>query len=443
MYKKRNVILLILCGWLPLMAMGTIRSVDEATRLAQQFAMTGNDNARRTSGSGTSVALAQQYMLQDGVTPAMYVFNRGEQDGYVLISADERLEAVLGYTDSGRFDINGASPALQWWLRRYAEQISEWSALDEQEAMESTETTTTISPLLGTVQWAQEVPYYNQCPKDLFTDSISMTGCVATAAAQIMKKWQYPEHGTGTHSYEYCQTTYQPYRHQCQTLTLNFDTISFDWAGMRNLYRFKYSKREAQAVATLMYACGVACDMTYTSDGSASYTDDMGYGLITYFGYTYQVFATACSRKLYRAAKQYYGKDIALDKTHFSCTTSELEAYLNADLEAGRPVLMGGQDEQYGGHEFVCDGRDANGLYHINWGWNGGENGYYTLSALGKSYNFCNNIDMLIGLQPATYTAIGTQRANLPKVHKYMHQGRLYIECNGVVYDVLGCPLKY
>jgi len=442
MYEMRNIIWLIICGLLPAAAMGAVRKVEEAAVLAAQFAQADNNSARRMMGSGTSVALAEQYMQQDGVTPAMYVFNRGEQDGFVLISADDRLETVLGYTDSGHFDGTQASPALKWWLRRYAEQISAWSALEEQETSMVADTTTAISPLLGAVKWAQEVPYYNRCPKDLFSDSISMTGCVATAAAQIMKKWQYPEHGTGTHSYECCQTAYQPYRKECQTLALNFDTISFDWAGMRDVYRFKYTKREAQAVATLMYACGVACDMIYTSDGSASYTDEMGKGLITYFGYTYEVFATACTRKVYRAAKQYYGKDIALDKTHFSCTTSELEAYLNADLEAGRPVLMGGQDEQYGGHEFVCDGRDESGKYHFNWGWSGGENGYYTLSALGKSYNFCNNIDMLVGLQPATYTATREQRANQPEVHKYMQGGRLCIKCGGVVYDILGCPIK-
>jgi len=435
----RHLFMTVVGVMMSVVAYSASRSVAEAAKLAEQFVGETNSVIRRQveMSSTRSVQLAKQYMREDGGAPALYVFNKGDNAGYVIVSADDRAEDILGYTDSGQFDTTTINASLEWWMKRYARQIASLADTTPIIRKSISATTAAISPLLDT-KWAQEAPYYNQCPKDLITDSISMTGCVATAAAQIMKKWQYPEHGTGTHSYECCQTSYKPYKYRCQKLALKFDTISFDWANMRNYYIFKYSKQEAQAVATLMYACGVACNMTYSSDGSASYTDEMGYGLITYFGYTYQVFASACSRQMYRAAKLFYGKDLALENTHFECTTSELEAYLNSDLEAGRPVLMGGQDEENGGHEFVCDGRDSSGKFHINWGWSGSENGYYTLSALGKSYNFSDNIDMLIGLEPKEKPSGLREAKSEVTMRKWIQNGRLYIANGDHVYDAQG-----
>jgi len=416
------------------------RSMEQAAKVAEQFVSESSNAIRKQAGLSTvpAVQLAKEYCQTNGAA-ALYVFNRCDDGGYVIISADDRTEDVLGYTDSGRFDASKVNPSMQWWLDRYARQVASLSDSISSVRKAEEPTVDAIFPLLGATKWAQETPYYNKCPMDLFTSDTSLTGCVATAAAQIMKKWQYPSHGTGTHSYSWCLTQYLPYREDCKTLSLKYDTITFDWAHMKDSYKKNYTKQEAQAVATLMYACGVACDMEYSSDGSGSFTDDMGYGLITYFDYTYTIFASATSRSEYSYAKGNAG--IRLDKYKFSCTTSELEDYLNADLEAGRPVLMGGRDSYSGGHEFVCDGRDSSGKFHINWGWSGDENGYYTLSALGKSYDFSNDIDMLVGLQPSVITAIDEQQATASSAKKWMHQGRLYINHNGVLYDVLGNQL--
>lgn len=431
----KKSVLLILGVLVSLVGYGASRSVEQAEALAEQFVANTENNARKQMGTASKMQFAKQYMQQDGVTPALYVFNKGDQAGYVIVSADDRTTDILGYADNGQFDADNVNPNMQWWLNRYAKQMASLDA-SATPVIKSEATTTAIAPLLGGVKWEQEAPYYNKCPKDLLTQETSMTGCVATAAAMIMKKWEYPQHGTGTHSYEWCQFSFKPYQEKCKDLSLKFDTISFDWANMRDTYKRSYTKQEAQAVATLMYACGVACNMEYSSDGSGAYTDDMGYGLITYFGYRYSIFVSASSRNSYLAAKGY--DDIALKNTKFSCKTSELEAYLNSDLEAGRPVLMGGCDGWDGGHEFVCDGRDTAGKFHINWGWGGDENGYYTLTALGKTYDFSDDIDMLIGLEPDIQTDVQEHKAEQLPVRKWMHQGRLYIEHNGRVYDVLG-----
>jgi len=427
----RQIVLIIVGVLMSGVAWGGARSVEQAAMLAQQFADGGENSARRLSEKDhvASVRLAKQYMQEGKQTAALYVFNKANDAGYVIVSGDDRTEDILGYTDSGQFDTTKVNPSLQWWMNRYARQIA--SLADTVVAMPKTAAATPlIAPLLGGIKWAQEAPYYNKCPKDLGTSSTCMTGCVATAAAQIMKKWQYPAHGTGTHSYTWCESS------QCKQLSLNYDTITFDWDNMKTSYKRSYTEVEANAVATLMYACGVACDMEYGSDGSGSYTDDMGYGMVTYFGYSYTKFASAMARSNY----YFYAKGqrkIKLDSCKFSCTTSELEAFLNSDLEAGRPVLMGGRDAIFGGHEFVCDGRDSGGKFHINWGWEGSENGYYTLSALGESYDFSDDIDMMVGLRPSTSTAVEECSVEEP-IHKWIYQGRLYIECNGQVYDILG-----
>ena len=338
---------------------------------------------------------------------AFYVFNRADEAGFIIVSADDRTaEDVLGYTEDGSFDADHINPNLRFWLSRYAEEISSIKDNDEAAAQPRKAVQVTAIPNLlknaaGTeITWYQEAPYYNYCPIDQRDQTRCLTGCVATATSAIMYKWQYPAKGTGTHSYTWKDCL----NNSCSsykdiTVTSNFDTVSFDWANLLPAYEGKsYTTAQAKAVASLMYNVGVAADMQYGGDatgGSGAWTDVMANGLKTYFGYTFDKFITMYSKSDYGTA--------AVTPAEYNVTSSQFTTYFNADLEAGRPILMGGEDTEGGGHEFVCCGRDANNKFYINWGWEGDGNGYYALSSLkpNSNYNFSTNLDALIGLRPA------------------------------------------
>ncbi len=416
------------------------RNEAEAAALAMNFinATESHNNKARQTAAPVSVTLSYRCNQVNSTSPAFYIFNRDDQAGSVIVSADDRAE-ILGYTDSGTFDYATANPNVRWFLNRYQNQLS--TAQEANETVANTITTTAIAPLLGAIRWEQEEPYNNLCPDDLLDSIKCPTGCVATAAAQIMFKWRYPAKGTGTHQYEWACYGDNMWDYKTKVLKMNFDTVRFDWDNMCNKYTpNRYTPAQANAVATLIYACGIACNMSYTSEGTGTYTDDMGNGMITYFGYTYTKFVTTTSERMYKMAKGW--EDMPLNNMEFSCTTDYIASCINGDLEAGRPVLMGGTDENFGGHEFVCDGRDSGGLFHINWGWGNSEIGYYALNALGKSYDFSSDIDALLGLEPENRTTglWETSASSVPTC-KYMINNRLLIQRGNHLYDVQGRAL--
>lgn len=388
------------------------RSADEAAAIAASF-VNGQPQLRkahRAAQSASSMRLAHTRQKAQSNDNAFYVFNRADNAGAVIVSADERTnEAVLGYTDSGSFDPEHVNPNMQFWLNRYAEQISALSDADA-EAAPVIRTVSAIAPLLGNTTWDQLTPYNNLCPVTTLDNDHAYTGCVATATAQIMRKWRHPAQGTGSSSYQWEDCSrYSSRTQECtqttkKTLSANYGTTTYDWDNILDSYASKsYTTAQANAVATLMYHCGVAAEMAYggeTVGGSGAWTDAMGHGLVNYFGYQLDKFITT-----YSFADYYQSISYTYDDVPYECnvTTTQFINYFNQDLEAGRPILMGGESDASGGHEFVCDGRDANGKFHINWGWEGDCNGYFALTALkptGTTYNFSSNLDALIGLRP-------------------------------------------
>ncbi|MBR1922822.1 MAG: C10 family peptidase [Paludibacteraceae bacterium] len=364
------------------------RTVEDAARLAAEFMnQTPALRARYASPrTATSMRLAYTGLKTNQTTPAFYVFNQSEGNGAVIVSADDRTETILGYTDAGSFDMETANPHLRWWLGRYSKQIA---ALTDEAAVsvrQQTQAYTPITPLLGNIEYDQETPYSNLCPLD--GTHRSLTGCVATAAAQVMRKWKYPAQGTGTYSYTTATLN--------KVLSVDFGATTYDWDNMLEKYtKNNYTSAQAKAVATLMYHCGVASDMDYSYDaGSGTQTDNMARGLANHFGYKVEKFVTQWSKREYGTTMY--------SPAEYSVTTTQLTSYFHADLEAGRPIIMGGNDEyQEGGHEFVCDGRDANGKFHINWGWSGDGNGYFAISALETSgYDFSYDLDAILGIEP-------------------------------------------
>jgi len=394
------------------------RTMEQAAEIAAQFT---NQQPQlrmmhKAPRKAANMRLAHKALQNNSEEAAFYVFNQEGNNGFVIVSADDRTaEEVLGYTENGAFDADHINPNLQWWLNRYAEEITVLQTMDDSEFINEpvarkAAQVTAIAPLLVNqngveITWYQETPYNNLCPIDQLDNTRSLTGCVATAASMVMCKWRHPAQGTGSSSYTWfdCTSGFD-YNYNCigdgvyVPLSANYGETTYDWDNMLPSYEGRSSTAaQKTAVATLMYHAGVSCEMLYggqEAGGSGAMTDYMAYGLKTYFGYEFEKFITMYSRSVYGGAHEGVPAE-------FSVTKDQFKAYFNADLEAGRPIIMGGEGD--GGHEFVCDGRDANNKFHINFGWEGSGNGYYTLSALGPSgAQFSNNLDAIIGLRPAT-----------------------------------------
>lgn len=397
----------ILLGVLAITLAATIsaatRTIEEAAAIAAQFTNQQPELRRMNKAPRTAsnMRLAHTAMIPNTNNAAFYVFNQDDA-GAIFVSADDRTSIdILGYLDEGQFDIETANPTLKLWLERYAKLMTRLS--DEQPAAKRSKVrkavqATTISPLLGNIMWNQDAPYYNLCPNDRYDGERCPTGCVATATAQIMRMYKWPATGEGTSSYSWNACSSGGYDNQgyCKgsttsvTLEANYGATTYDWANMLEKYSGSYTKAQGDAVATLMYHCGVACEMDYASVGSGSWTDYMAHGLQSYFHYKVGKFLTSSSSY----PKKY--NDVTYQR---GVTSSQIESALNSELEAGRPVLMGGVSEEYGGHEFVCDGRNSTGKFHFNFGWGGSGNGHFTLSPLGDD-DYSGDLDALLGIEP-------------------------------------------
>ena len=388
------------------------RTAEQAAEIAAEFTNAQPQLSRmhKAPRTAATMKLAHTALKPASDEAAYYVFNQENNGGAVFISADDRTLDVLGYTVSGQFNPETVNPNLKWWLERYAKEIA--NVNDENaypvSAVRKAQQVTAIAPLLKDkngkeITWDQESPYWNLCPTDC--GGTSLTGCVATAASQIMFSWRWPVKGTGKKTYTWNQCTSGFWGGYCiddgtpTTLSADFGNTTYDWDNMLPAYAGKSStSAQKTAVATLMKHAGVACEMYYSSKGSGAWTDDMGAGLRDYFGYKLTKFICTYSKSKYESAKS---ASVANIPYEFGITAAKMAEYFNADLEAGRPILMGGDSQTSGGHEFVCNGRDSSGKFYINWGWEGDDNGYFSLTSLNPSgYNFSENMDAIIGLEP-------------------------------------------
>ena len=329
----------------------------------------GNSQARKVIGSkkATPQLIAE--------LPEMYVFSSG--DGFMILPADDIARPLLAYADSGEFNPEQI-PALKWWLSTYSQQIAEaTSAGISTYTDNSTPERKPVEPLLKTT-WNQDAPYNNLAPE--LSGQKCVTGCVATAMAQVMKYHQWPAQGQGEITYTWKTTG--------QQLSMNFSEITFDWANMNDSYNSTSTTEQDLAVATLMKACGYSVEMDYnvaSRGGSAAYGIRIGGALINYFNY---------DTGIWQPDRDYY-------------ELAEWEDLIYTDLAAGRPVIYGGQSPT-GGHEFICDGYSSDGFFHFNWGWGGMSDGYFQLNALNPGsqgiggfaggYNMRQSV--VLGVQP-------------------------------------------
>ena len=307
----------------------------------------------------------------DGITTYYtFVFNSG---GFVMIAADDASVPILGYSAESIFDKNNIPPNAKAWFESYSKEIkyiieknisnsktlSGWQKIANGSFNKNTKA---VSPLCTTV-WDQSDPFNLLCPGG------SVTGCVATAMAQIMKKWEHPVTGQGSHSYNHPNYG---------TLSANFGATTYQWSNMIDNYFFGGTPTEENAVATLMYHCGVSVNMYYSPSGSGAYTENVPGALINYF--VYQPIAEV-------KYKEYF-------------SSSSWITLLKEELDAGRPVFYSGYDNTFG-HAFVCDGYNTSSQFHFNWGWTGYSDGYYTMGNLNPaSYNFDTYNTIVVRIRP-------------------------------------------
>ena len=357
------------------------RAIQFMNRLPGIRMMASNANLKLTHAEKSAVnAKANDY----------YVFNY-DGGGYIIVSGDDRAEEILGY-GSGRMDVNNLPVNVAWWLNQYKQQM-EWLIANPDAQVEtpsqtlSTMLTATTVPTLMTSQWDQEEPYYNQCPK--YNGSYCMTGCVATAMAQVMYYWKYPSELPALPAYTTAETP------KFNVPALPGTTL--DWDNMLDNYSTtNYNTTQANAVAWLMRYCGQAVKMMYSPDGSGAYTEDARDAMVQ-FGYSTD----------------------ATVKYRDDHSATEWHALMQAELVAGRPILYGGNDYSAGGHEFVVDGYNAStNKYHVNFGWSGYDDNYYALDAFkGSGYTFNYYQDMIIGVYPTstlqTYAPVMTDASGV------------------------------
>lgn len=294
-------------------------------------------------------------------TAGAYVY---ATDGeYFVLAADDRMPALLGYGSS--FDPTDIPEGLQWWL----------ATVSSLESVIPTESHDPVEPLIQT-KWGQNAPYNYQTPT--VNGVHCVTGCVATATAQVVKYHGLPAgNGTGIHSYTWEGTT----------LSFDYGSTSFDWANMKDLYSGAYTTAQFNAVALLMRACGIGVNMKYTTSSSGAITPRIQDLLVNHLGYD-------CGLA-------------NLNREYFS--TEEWDELIYGEIAAGRPVIYAGQSGNGGaGHCFVIDGYSSNGYYHVNWGWSGKSDGYFLLTNLspndlgtgGGSGGYNYDQDATIGIRP-------------------------------------------
>jgi len=356
---KKFLIILALMASMPLLA----EHVDPETARKVAATFLGNNGAKADQLTDLSKAAG---------FPNLYIFN-GEE-GFVVMAADDCVQPILGYSLTGKFVTEGMPENVSSWLQGYSDEIQfaienrikassetaqRWKDLSEGKP-NAAKTTVEVAPLVQTL-WDQDSPFNGSCPTG------TVTGCVATAMAQIMKYWDYPTRGIGSHSYQYSNYG---------TISADFGATDYDWAQITNTYSNTSTLEQQTAVSTLMYHCGVSVEMQYGPE-SASNTKRSSIAMNTYFNYNTS----------YLLKKDY-------SETKWSDT-------LKYELNQGRPILYSGSGN--GSHAFVCDGYNSNGEFHFNWGWRGKSNGYFAINSLTPgSFDFSTKQYGVIGIHPLT-----------------------------------------
>lgn len=327
-------------------------SNEKAISLAREF-MQSRQKANRSKGIRPSDSQLSATQLLDGSVVAV----NSSANGFVLLAGDADTELILGYADQGTFSFDDAPDNVKAWIQEYADQLKamENNPTTKQRAMQKAAPKATIEPLILT-KWDQAEPYNYQCyvTNDRGYKSRYVTGCVATAMAQVINYHKWP---TGEVA---AIGSYSIYTGTVSELP----AATMDWDNMLDVYNYgEYNDEQAAAVAQLMRYCGQSVYMTYAPGASSARSEIIPEALINTFGYSKN------TRLVYRN----------------NYTIDSWDNLLYTELAASRPILYSGASTDTG-HEFVVDGYE-DGYYHVNWGWSGKYDGYFLISLLNPHGN--------------------------------------------------------
>ena len=294
------------------------------------------------------------------------MFTTTDRAGLVVVSKDDSFDEILGYVDKNK-SISRLPDGFRWWAEAMdaclSSQLQNGTTRRAKAAYKPTD-------YFLTSTWGQDFPYNAKCPS--IDGKLPPCGCVATATSQVLRYYRYPEAGTGYGTY--VVGTAMPHPDKI------FSTYNWDLMPDSCVNGEAEDPSVIDAVSTLVYEVGLAASMVYDLQGSSAMYADMTLGLARNFGY--------CENALRCYRRDFFSSDEWMEMI-YRCIEQKL------------PVLYGGNDKRYGGHAFVLDGIDADGLVHVNWGWDGDYDGYYNIEYLNPNgMAFAYGQDVILGLKP-------------------------------------------
>lgn len=341
----------------------------------------------------------------------LYLFEQA-RSGLVLVSGVDTYPALIGYSDMWQNE-GEIPPALMDFMLALDLQIASGENANGNPRISRAP----VEPLVK-AQWNQDAPFNDLTPE--LDGKHTLTGCMATAMAEILDYWQYPIKGTGEISYIW----------NGKNLSYDFSEHPFDWDNMLDQYTDESTPAQNKAVAELMLACGMASKMSYSHTFSGSTDFDAAIGLFKYFGY---------NEGMELKYRDFY--DI-----------NDWTDILYTELSEGRPVLYCGFSGA-GGHAFVCDGflpEEDGDYYHINWGWGGMANGYFLINLLNPDYiglgasasGFNIMQSALIGIQPDPNGSSQPGAPNIGCFGYFATDGFNYPKGKNIMFGIAGALMR-
>lgn len=321
-----------------------------------------------------------------------YVFNVNGDEGFVIVPSDDKIQPILAYSFEGGFNNNNMAPAQKEMLNYYkdciefasenevtpkSKAVNQWDELLNYDYKNGIKQKAASPILLKDINWNQGWPYNSQCPADaaaVSTNGHVPVGCVATAMLHVMKYYNWPASG------ESSKTSYSVWNGGYGNMTVNFGSQTYDWSSMPN----EASSYVNEELGKINFHAGVAVVMSWGPDGSGSQTYRVETALKNYFKYS--------------SAVQYVEKS--------AYTETDWKNLIKSQVDAGMPMVYSGRPTSGPGHAWNCDGYNDD-EFHMNWGWGGAGNGFYTLNEListatggGEENNFNQGQEMIINIYP-------------------------------------------